>query len=307
MTHKTLQVPGHKWSFDFHSEGSGFLDCFRVPKGSRVFEAVGPVVGKLTLKAPISGSVKARIQKKSQDKAQQKRDRAATKHDPIAAPAASKKRKSSSSAFDAAAKSVGKQPLSITVEAMSEVEKRQALLHHLALQDLNKEQLRSRLKGADPTTSILKELATWHPQKGVYSLHKQRYKEVDPDYAGYDGEQRTKVRQRKAAIEKVVVQIASESDARRERERYVQKHQEYVSIDQDIQSIEKEFERLGAMLTDESGKRSGSVEGKIRQQFESQRERLVRKHGEFMRLHAQLRSIREQLVKWGAESSADKS
>jgi len=125
---------------------------------------------------------------------------------------------------------------------------------------------------------------------------------VDPDtFKGYDAEQRLKVQQRKLALQSVaVVQIESEEDARKERERYVAMHKEYAAVDSEIQQVQREFEELGQRLQEENSAGKRDVAGQIRVQFEDQKELLVRRHGQFMKLHAQLRSIRDQLVKWSA-------
>jgi hypothetical protein len=152
-----------------HKTGS-HLELFQVSEvGSTVYESVGAVSGKITLKGSISGSVKAKIQKKSQDKAQQKKDSAATQLEGGGS-SSKKKRSAVSEPIGAQSpkriKEAGKDAsLKVAVDTMSEMEKKDKVLHSLAVRDMSKADLRARIGNRDIPRAILQEYATWDPQK----------------------------------------------------------------------------------------------------------------------------------------------
>ena len=152
-----------------HKTGS-HLELFQVSNvGSTVYESVGAVSGKITLKGSISGSVKAKIQKKSQDKAQQKKDSAATQLE--GGGSSSKKKRSAMSEPIGAqspkrTKEAGKDAsLKVAVDTMSEMEKKDKVLHSLAIRDMSKADLRARIGNCEIPRAILQEYATWDSQK----------------------------------------------------------------------------------------------------------------------------------------------
>lgn len=115
--------------------------------------------------------------------------------------------------------------LAVAIDTMDDVEKRDRVLHALALRDMNKADLRARLNDCEIPRAIVQEVATWDSQKSLYILKRQLYALVDPGHASYSAYERASVKGRKAAMMPIsVTAVTSEEDARGLRGKYVTEH-----------------------------------------------------------------------------------
>mmetsp|Transcript_1695 Transcript_1695/g.3837 ORF Transcript_1695/g.3837 Transcript_1695/m.3837 type:complete len:372 (+) Transcript_1695:291-1406(+) len=275
------------------------MDCV-IAKGE-YYLALGKVSQKLTV--PVKGlDQKAVItfKKKTDEVEKEKKSSRAAINQEATKPVGKQKRKGGSAETIGESekkRSKEKQREEKLAVRLSEDELKSRIIHWLALRDMDKNELKRKCEVNEFPQGLCNRVATWDFQQQLYRLLPSAVKELDVEACQlYNEDERRLVRARVKLVSPSVVAVASEEEAAMQRERYKEKHQEYLALDKRLREYQDQFELLGKQLASyKDAKQEHRTKKEIQTKFSGIKTELMVAHTDFMRLHDELSAIKDGL------------